>query len=40
MTQFFEPARRLSLIPPYLFKEIDDKKAEMRARGADIIDLV
>jgi LL-diaminopimelate aminotransferase len=39
MTQFFEPARRLSLIPPYLFKEIDDKKAEMRARGVDIIDL-
>src|SRR4030042_5233436 len=39
MKQFFEPARRLSLIPPYLFKEIDDKKAEVRARGVDIIDL-
>ena len=39
MKQFFEPASRLSLIPPYLFKEIDDKKAEVRARGVDIIDL-
>jgi len=39
MKQFFEPAGRLSLIPPYLFKEIDDKKAEVRARGVDIIDL-
>jgi LL-diaminopimelate aminotransferase len=39
MKQFFEPAARLSLIPPYLFKKIDDKKAEVRARGVDIIDL-
>jgi LL-diaminopimelate aminotransferase len=39
MTQFFEPAKRLSLIPPYLFKEIDDKKVEVRAKGVDIIDL-
>ena len=39
MTQFFEPAARLGLIPPYLFKTIDDKKAEVKARGVDIIDL-
>ena len=39
MTDFFEPAARLGLIPPYLFKTIDDKKAEVKARGVDIIDL-
>lgn len=39
MTDFFEPAARLGLIPPYLFKAIDDKKAEVKARGVDIIDL-
>jgi LL-diaminopimelate aminotransferase len=39
MKQFLEPAARLGLIPPYLFKKIDDKKAEVRARGVDIIDL-
>jgi len=39
MRQFFEPAARLGLIPPYLFKEIDEKKAEIKARGVDIIDL-
>ncbi|MFZ5451103.1 MAG: LL-diaminopimelate aminotransferase [Thermodesulfobacteriota bacterium] len=39
MTQFFEPAERLKQIPPYLFKEIDEKKAEVKARGVDIIDL-
>jgi LL-diaminopimelate aminotransferase len=39
MKQFLQPATRLSLIPPYLFKEIDDKKAEVKARGVDIIDL-
>jgi LL-diaminopimelate aminotransferase len=39
MTQFFEPAARLGLIPPYLFRTIDDKKAEVKARGVDIIDL-
>jgi LL-diaminopimelate aminotransferase len=39
MTAFFEPAARLDLIPPYLFKAIDDKKAEVKARGVDIIDL-
>jgi len=36
---YFQPAQRLSLIPPYLFKAIDDKKEEVRARGVDIIDL-
>ncbi|MBM4275222.1 MAG: LL-diaminopimelate aminotransferase [Deltaproteobacteria bacterium] len=36
---FFEPAARLKLIPPYLFKEIDEKKEQVRARGVDIIDL-
>ena len=35
----FEPADRLKLIPPYLFKAIDEKKEEVRARGVDIIDL-
>ncbi len=39
MTNFFEPAARLGLIPPYLFKEIDEKKVEVKARGVDIIDL-
>ncbi len=39
MADFFKPAARLSLIPPYLFKAIDDKKAEVKARGVDIIDL-
>jgi LL-diaminopimelate aminotransferase len=36
---FFQPAERLKLIPPYLFKEIDEKKEQVRARGVDIIDL-
>ena len=35
----FEKAERLKKIPPYLFKEIDRKKAEVRSRGVDIIDL-
>ncbi|MGA7564362.1 MAG: LL-diaminopimelate aminotransferase [Desulfobaccales bacterium] len=39
MTDFFKAAARLNLIPPYLFKAIDDKKAEIKARGVDIIDL-
>ena len=39
MADFFKPAARLGLIPPYLFKAIDDKKAEVRAKGVDIIDL-
>jgi len=36
---FFEPADRLKQLPPYLFKEIDRMKDEVRARGVDIIDL-
>jgi LL-diaminopimelate aminotransferase len=39
MTDFVKPAARLGLIPPYLFKAIDEKKEEVRARGVDIIDL-
>jgi LL-diaminopimelate aminotransferase len=39
MADFFKPAARLGLIPPYLFKTIDEKKAEVKARGVDIIDL-
>ncbi len=39
MTDFFKAAARLNLIPPYLFKAIDDMKAEIKARGVDIIDL-
>ena len=35
----FEKAERLKKLPPYLFKEIDRKKTEVRARGVDIIDL-
>ena len=35
----FEKADRLRKLPPYLYKEIDRKKTELRARGVDIIDL-
>ncbi len=35
----FQKADRLKKLPPYLFKEIDRKKAEVKARGLDIIDL-
>jgi LL-diaminopimelate aminotransferase len=35
----FDKADRLRKLPPYLFKEIDRKKTEMRAKGVDIIDL-
>lgn len=35
----FKKAERLKKLPPYLFKEIDRKKAEVMARGIDIIDL-
>ena len=37
--EIFEKAERLKQLPPYLFKEIDRKKAEVKARGVDIIDL-
>jgi LL-diaminopimelate aminotransferase len=36
---FLEQAERLRRLPPYLFKEIDRQKAEVRDRGVDIIDL-
>ena len=36
---FFTQAERLRRLPPYLFKEIDRQKAEVRAKGVDIIDL-
>jgi LL-diaminopimelate aminotransferase len=35
----FELAERLKKLPPYLFKEIDQKKRELAASGVDIIDL-
>ena len=35
----FERAERLKKLPPYLFKEIDRKREEVKARGVDIIDL-
>ena len=34
-----EQADRLKQLPPYLFAELDRKKAEARARGIDVIDL-
>jgi LL-diaminopimelate aminotransferase len=34
-----EKAARLQQLPPYLFAELDRKKAEARARGVDVIDL-
>ncbi len=34
-----ELAARLKKLPPYLFAEIDKKKREARARGADLIDM-
>ncbi|MDI6796249.1 MAG: LL-diaminopimelate aminotransferase [Desulfatibacillaceae bacterium] len=35
----FEPADRVKNLPPYLFAQIDKKKAQLKAQGADIIDL-
>ncbi|MBL6978236.1 MAG: LL-diaminopimelate aminotransferase [Desulfobacteraceae bacterium] len=37
--ELFDYAERLKQLPPYLFKEIDRKKAEVKAKGVDIIDL-
>ena len=37
--EIFNQAERLKRLLPYLFKEIDRKKAEVKARGVDIIDL-
>lgn len=34
-----EQADRLKKLPPYLFAELDRKKAEARSRGVDVIDL-
>ncbi len=34
-----EKAERLKQLPPYLFAELDRKKAEARAKGVDVIDL-
>lgn len=34
-----EKAERLKKLPPYLFKELDKKKADVAAKGVDIIDL-
>jgi LL-diaminopimelate aminotransferase len=34
-----EQAERLKQLPPYLFAELDRKKAEARERGVDVIDL-
>jgi LL-diaminopimelate aminotransferase len=33
------PAARMSTLPPYLFAEINRRKAELLARGVDVIDL-
>jgi len=35
----FELARRIKSLPPYLFADIDRRKAEAEARGVDVIDL-
>lgn len=35
----FELTERLKKLPPYLFKEIDQKKRELEASGVDMIDL-
>ncbi len=35
----FEKAERLKMLPPYLFKEIDRLREEVRAQGVDVIDL-
>jgi LL-diaminopimelate aminotransferase len=34
-----EMAQRLTALPPYLFAELDRRKAALRAKGVDIIDL-
>jgi LL-diaminopimelate aminotransferase len=34
-----EMAQRLTSLPPYLFAELDRRKAALRAKGVDIIDL-
>ena len=34
-----EPPERLKKLPPYLFREVDRRKRELRAQGKDVIDL-
>lgn len=38
-TDPFATAERLNRLPPYIFQELDRRKAEAIARGADLIDL-
>ncbi len=35
----FQLSRRIQALPPYLFVELDRKKAEAVAKGVDVIDL-
>lgn len=35
----FQPANRIQQLPPYLFQEIDRLKAELTAKGVDVINL-
>src|SRR5512146_2876679 len=35
----FEKAERVKQLPPYLFQEIDRLKAELMAKGVDVINL-
>lgn len=35
----FKLSKRLDLIPPYLFAKLDQKKAEAKARGVDVINM-
>ena len=35
----FPLSKRLSMLPPYLFKEIDALKSELKKSGADVINL-
>ncbi len=35
----FEKSQRIKRLPPYLFVELDRKKAQIQAKGVDVIDL-
>lgn len=39
MINKLKPAKRILELPPYLFKEIDDKKQSLRAQGKKLINL-
>lgn len=39
MSNPIQPAERISQIPPYLFAELDKKKAQLRERGMTLVDL-